>query len=66
MLNLILLWAFVEKLMPAMGVAEASSGGYLLLAQAAAIILVSFFNFAMNSVWTFGADVRGRNDAKWT
>jgi len=66
MLNLILLWTFVEKLMPGLGADDASSGGYLLLAQAVAIILVSFFNFAMNSIWTFGADVRGRNDAKRT
>lgn len=58
MLNLILLKALVEELLPSIGIPEDRASVYILLAQVIAIFLVSLFNFAANSIWTFGADVR--------
>lgn len=58
MLNLILLKALVEELLPWIGVPEDRASFYILLAQVIAIFLVSLFNFAANSIWTFGADVK--------
>lgn len=60
MLNLILLKALVEEFLPALGIGEDKASVYLVVAQVIAIFLVSLFNFAANSLWTFGADVKGR------
>lgn len=61
MLNLILLKALKEEVLPAIGIGEDRASLYLLLAQAIAIFLVSLFNFAANSFWTFSRDVKSRN-----
>jgi len=58
MLNLILLKTLVEELLPWIGVPEDRASVYILVAQVIAIFLVSLFNFAANSIWTFGKDVR--------
>ena len=58
MLNLILLKALVEEVMPALGIGEDKASVYLVVAQVIAIFLVSLFNFAANSLWTFGPDVQ--------
>lgn len=60
MLDLILLWAIIENLMPALGIAQDKASLYLVVAQSIAILVVSVFNFLMNSIWTFGEDVRRR------
>ncbi len=61
MLNLIILKALKEDILPAIGIGEDKASLYLLLAQAIAIFLVSLFNFAANSLWTFSAETKRRN-----
>lgn len=56
MLDLILLWALVEKGLPAIGIGEDKASLYIVLAQIIAIFLVSLFNFGANSMWTFRED----------
>jgi dolichol-phosphate mannosyltransferase len=63
MLNLILLKTLKEEVLPAIGIGEDKASLYLLLAQAIAIFLVSLFNFAANSFWTFSGDVKKRGRA---
>ncbi len=58
MLDLIILFALVEKLLPSIGVGEDKASFYIVLAQVIAIFLVSLFNFAANSLWTFAPDVK--------
>jgi dolichol-phosphate mannosyltransferase len=58
MLNLIILWGLVEKILPDLGLPQDKASFYLLVAQVIAIFLVSLFNFAANSIWTFGGDVK--------
>jgi dolichol-phosphate mannosyltransferase len=58
MLNLILLKTLKEDVLPAIGIGEDKASLYLLLAQAIAILLVSLFNFAANSLWTFSAETK--------
>lgn len=58
MLNLIILWALVEEILPKMGLPQDRASFYIVLAQVIAIFLVSIFNFIANSLWTFGKDVR--------
>jgi dolichol-phosphate mannosyltransferase len=58
MLNLILLKMLVEEIMPAIGINEDKTSVYLLISQVIAIFLVSLFNFAANSLWTFSADFK--------
>ncbi|MCU0852252.1 MAG: hypothetical protein MUC90_03215, partial [Thermoplasmata archaeon] len=58
MLNLILLKLLVEEFIPWVGLAEDKASFYIVLSQVIAIFLVSLFNFAANSLWTFQADVR--------
>jgi dolichol-phosphate mannosyltransferase len=60
MLDLILLYALVEKLLPSVGVGEDKASLYIVGAQVIAIFLVSLFNFVANSLWTFAPDVRKR------
>ena len=58
MLNLILLKTLVEDVMPAVGIGEDRASLYLVFSQIIAIFIVSLFNFAANSIWTFSADTR--------
>ncbi len=58
MLNLILLWALVEEILPQLGLRQDRASIYIVVAQIIAILLVSIFNFVANSLWTFGEDVR--------
>ncbi|UCE92186.1 MAG: glycosyltransferase family 2 protein [Methanobacteriota archaeon] len=58
MLNLIILKAIVEDIMPALGIGEDRASVFLVVAQLIAIFLVSIFNFMANSLWTFHADIR--------
>jgi len=58
MLNLILLKLLVEEFIPWIGLAEDKASFYIVLSQVIAIFLVSLFNFAANSLWTFQADVK--------
>lgn len=58
MLDLIILYALVEELLPSIGIGEDKASLYLILAQLIAIFLVSLFNFAANSIWTFSADIK--------
>ncbi|MGQ9588304.1 MAG: glycosyltransferase [Thermoplasmata archaeon] len=60
MLDIILLWALVEKGLPAIGIGEDKASLYIVFAQIIAIFLVSLFNFGANSMWTFGEDVKRR------
>ncbi len=60
MLNLIILWALVEEVMPSLGLRQDKASLYLVFAQVIAIFLVSIFNFLANSMWTFGDDVKRR------
>ena len=61
MLNLIILKTLKEEVLPAIGIGEDKASLYLLLAQAMAILLVSLFNFAANSLWTFSAETKRRS-----
>ncbi|MBN1678533.1 MAG: glycosyltransferase family 2 protein [Candidatus Thermoplasmatota archaeon] len=58
MLNLIILWALVEQILPDLGLPQDRASFYIVIAQVIAIFLVSIFNFIANSLWTFGEDVR--------
>jgi len=58
MLNLIILWALVEEVLPDLGLPQDRASFYIVLAQVIAIFLVSIFNFIANSLWTFGPDVK--------
>lgn len=60
MLNLILLWALVEEILPKIGLRQDRASLYIVFAQVIAIFLVSIFNFIANSLWTFGEDVKRR------
>jgi len=60
MLNLILLKLLKEEFIPWLGLAEDRVSFYILVSQAIAIVLVSLFNFAANSIWTFQADVKNQ------
>jgi len=60
MLNLILLKLLKEEFIPWLGLAEDKVSFYILVSQAIAIVLVSLFNFAANSIWTFQADVKNQ------
>ena len=53
MLNEILMKNIVEDLMPSLGIAEDKASLYLVVAQIVSIFIVSLFNFAVNSLWTF-------------
>ncbi len=58
MLNLIILWALVEEVLPSLGLRQDRASLYIVLAQVIAIFLVSLFNFLANSMWTFKEDVK--------
>jgi len=58
MLNEILMKALVEDVIPALGIVEDKASFYLVLCQVVAIFLVSLFNFAVNSFWTFRAETK--------
>ncbi len=61
MLNLILLKLLKEELMPSVGLGEDSASFYILVSQVIAIFLVSVFNFFVNALWTFRADMRPKS-----
>jgi len=60
MLNLILLKFLKEEFIPWLGLPEDKVSFYIIVSQAIAIFLVSLFNFAANSIWTFQADVKNQ------
>jgi dolichol-phosphate mannosyltransferase len=57
-LNLILLKQLVEEVLPSIGITKDGASLVIVLAQVIAIFLVSLFNFAANSFWTFSAETR--------
>jgi dolichol-phosphate mannosyltransferase len=59
-INLILLKQLVESALPSIGVKQDVASVFLVLAQLVAIFVVSLFNFAANSFWTFSGDVKAR------
>jgi len=63
MLNLILLKLLKEDLLPSAGLGEDSASFYILVAQVIAIFLVSVFNFFVNALWTFRADMRPKSQS---
>jgi len=58
MLNEILMKSIVEDVMPSLGIGEDKASFYLVVAQMVSIFLVSLFNFAVNSFWTFRAETK--------
>lgn len=60
MLNLVLLFAIVEKVMPALGIGKDKASVYLIVANLITIFIVSSFNFFANSLWTFRTDMKRR------
>ena len=58
MLNEILMKSIVEDLMPDIGIGEDKASFYLVVAQVLSIFLVSLFNFAVNSLWTFRKETK--------
>jgi dolichol-phosphate mannosyltransferase len=60
-LNLILLKQLVEEILPAVGITRDRASVFLVVSQLIAIFVVSLFNFAANSLWTFSAEMNRKS-----
>ena len=59
-LNQAFLTVLVDHVMPGIGVLRDRASFYKVVSQAIAIFIVSLYNFAANSLWTFRSDVKNQ------